>query len=84
MISNIDLFLLRCFLIDSLLVCVWFPSPFACSLTKDLAFNRSAWKTAIHVLEPLLVGSVGFLTLAYPACLGLKSFAVVIYCDNFP
>lgn len=71
MISIIDLFLLRCFLIDSLLVCVWFPSPIAYSLTKDLAFNRSAWKTAIHVLEPC--GFCWVFNFSIPGLLGTKN-----------
>jgi hypothetical protein len=49
-------------------------------IPKDLGLNRSAWKTAIHVLESWFVGSIVFLTLAYPNLLGIKGFVDV---DDF-
>jgi hypothetical protein len=30
------------------------------NIPKDLALNRSAWKTCIYVIEPFLMGFVGF------------------------
>jgi hypothetical protein len=47
-------------------------------IPKDLALNRSAWKTAIYVPEPWLVDSIEFLTLAYRNLLGIKGFVVVV------
>jgi hypothetical protein len=46
------------------------------NIPKDLALNRSASKTTIHVPKPWLWFWV--LTLAYPNFLGTKGFIVVV------
>ena len=44
------------------------------NIPKDLALERSAWKTAIHVPELPL----GFNSSLPQTCLGLKGFVVVV------
>jgi len=50
----------------------------AWDIPRDLCLNRSAWKAAIEVPEPLLGALGGFQLWPTPTCLGLKGYVVVV------